>query len=248
MSDIFGWSPVAAAKKLGGEAEGAGKAVNNALGDVLGTPTKAPLVGAAKAVDDSAPAQAVDSVVGGITGGGGKGKTATPPDVLSTKGLKEGTNYTYKNGKLVEYTPPAAVQNYGFDPLSMKSIMTTAIDPELAALNKQSAATDKSSGAALNGDLAQDAALGIPQSALDLIKTGYAGTTAAENQNLGAQETGAIAGAPLDALITQLGQASDAARLAGYEAEYGDSTSGSGSSTAGSTALAQILAASQAGG
>lgn len=170
----------------------------------------------------------------------------TVAPTISTEGLSDGKTYTYKNGKLTEYTPPAATPaatNYGLDPLSMATIMSQSIDPELASLNKQFSTTTNANDKLLSGQLANDQSLGIPASALALIKSGNSDVTAANQAALIGNEKAGIAGAPIDALITALGQSADAARLAGYEAEYGQAANGSGSS-ANSTAssVANLIA------
>jgi hypothetical protein len=182
----------------------------------------------------------------GVTGRGSSSPSSTPA-TLSTEGLKEGTNYTYKNGKLTEYTPPAATpatQNYGLDPLSMATIMSQSIDPELASLNKQFSTSANTNDKLLSTQLANDKSLGIPASSLALIQAGNQDVTGANQAALIGNEKAGIAGAPIDALVTALGQSADAARLAGYEAEYGQAANGSGSSANSTAASVADLIAS----
>lgn len=182
----------------------------------------------------------------GVTGTGSSSPSSTPA-TLSTEGLKEGTNYTYKNGKLTEYTPPAATpatQNYGFDPLSMATIMSQSIDPELASLNKQFSTDTKQNDATLAAQVSAAQQAGVSPAILDSLTAASANTTAANQAALIGNEKAGIAGAPIDALVTALGQSADAARLAGYEAEYGQAANGSGSSANSTAASVADLIAS----
>jgi hypothetical protein len=221
---VDGWSPVGAVKNLGHTIEqGAGDiagAVGKGVGGVEGAAAKLLGEGGDSQYKDTAPSTSKTKDLS-------KAPTANPaPSSIPTEGLKEGQAYTYKNGKLTPYSAPATT-GYGFDPLSMQSIFSTSVAPYLNSLNKQISASDASDTAALKAAEGTAAAEGVSPAALSLIGAGNTAVLGADKSSTLANEASGVAAAPFDALITQLGQAADAARLAGYESEYGQATSGS---------------------